>query len=160
MRWPPKCALKFAFSAQDPYGAEFLDLIKARPWCEYAGVASRDVLKQWLSTARVLAMPSLEENCPMVLLEAMAAGVPIIAARVGGVPDLIDENVNGTFCDPTDLKSMRDAVSRVLADPQHAQAMAETAKRLSLERYHPDVVARRHIAIYEEVLESPPLVSK
>jgi glycosyltransferase involved in cell wall biosynthesis len=139
-------------SAQDPYSTEFLELIKMRPWCEYEGVASRDVLKGWLSTAHFLAMPSLEENCPMVLLEAMAAGVPIVAARVGGVPDLVEEDLNGTFCDPTNLESIRDAVRHVLENPGRAQAMSETAKRLALERYHPEVVARRHVEIYKEVV--------
>ncbi len=138
--------------SHDPYAAEFLELVRSRNWCQHRGFANRETLKRELASGRLLVMPSLEENCPMVLLEAMATGVPIVAARVGGVPDLIDENVNGIFCDPNDMESMREAVARALGDPQQAQRMAEIAKRRALERYHPTVVARRHLEIYGEVL--------
>jgi len=60
-----------------------------------SGFASRTDLKAHLRQATLLALPSLEENCPMVVLEAMAAGVPVVAARVGGVPDLIEEGKTG-----------------------------------------------------------------
>jgi glycosyltransferase involved in cell wall biosynthesis len=139
-------------SSQDPYSAEFFDLIKARSWCEHAGFAERNTLKNRLASAALLAMPSLEENCPMVLLEAMAAGVPIVAAKVGGVPDLVEENVTGTFCDPTDAESMRSAIERVLQNSEHVQSMTKTAKRAALDRFHPNVIARRHLQIYQEVL--------
>jgi glycosyltransferase involved in cell wall biosynthesis len=139
-------------STHEPYGAEFLELVRTRSWCEHTGFADRDALKRQLAAAHLLVLPSLEENCPMVLLEAMAAGLPVVAARVGGVPDLIDDNVNGTFCEPTDTESIRETVARALENPQQAQVMAETAKRQALERCHPDVVARRHLEIYQEVL--------
>ena len=139
-------------SAKDPYGAEFLELVKMRPWCEHAGFADRDVLKRQLATAQFIVMPSLEENCPMVLLEAMAAGLPVVAAKVGGVPDLIEENVSGTFCDPTDAEGMCAAVARTLENGERARAMAETAKRLALARFHPRVIAGRHVEIYGDAL--------
>jgi glycosyltransferase involved in cell wall biosynthesis len=140
-------------SPQNSYGADFFDLIKTRPWCEYAGFADRDALKKRLAAARFLAMPSLEENCPMVLLEAMAAGVPVVAAKVGGVPDLIEENVTGTFCEPTNAESMRNAVEWVLENAEGAASLAETAKFRARERYHPESIARRHLEIYKEILE-------
>src|SRR4030095_2971856 len=84
----------------DPYAQEFLSLVESRPWCRFGGFADRDRLKQHLREASVLALPSLEDNCPMCVLEAMAAGVPVLASRVGGVPDLIEERVTGLFCDP------------------------------------------------------------
>src|SRR5207245_2036831 len=69
------------------YDDTFLSLIRKRSWCRYDGFAGRDKLKDYLRKATLLALPSLEENCPMVVLEAMAAGVPVVAAKVGGVPD-------------------------------------------------------------------------
>jgi glycosyltransferase involved in cell wall biosynthesis len=142
-------------SPEDPYGAEFFDLLKTRPWCEYAGFANRDELKKRLAGARLLVMPSLEENCPMVVLEAMAAGVPVVAAKVGGVPDLVEENVNGILCDPADAGSMRRAVSSSLENPDRSIAMAKTAKQHALERFHPRVVAQRHLSIYRDVVDKP-----
>src|SRR6185503_15447964 len=85
-----------------PYDDEFLALVQARPWCQHLGLTSRDKLKAHLTESTLLVLPSLEDNCPMVVLEAMAAGVPVVAARVGGVPDLVEDQKTGLFCDPLD----------------------------------------------------------
>jgi glycosyltransferase involved in cell wall biosynthesis len=134
------------------YGAEFLALVKERPWCEHIGFVDREGLKKHLRSASMLALPSLEDNCPMTVLEAMAAGVPVIAAKVGGVPDLIEEGQTGRFCDPLDAASMRDVIEKALADRAGSQAMAARAKAAARQRFHPEVVARRHVEIYREVL--------
>ena len=90
----------------DAYWPEFLGLVRARPWCVYGGLANREELKALLRQATMLALPSLEDNCPMTVLEAMAAGVPVVAARLGGLPDLIEDGKTGFFCDPLDAASM------------------------------------------------------
>src|ERR1035437_6978406 len=82
------------------YGREFLQLVRERPWCEHAGFVNREQLKSRLKTATFLALPTREDNCPMVVLEAMAAGVPVLASNVGGVPDLIEDGVTGLLCAP------------------------------------------------------------
>jgi len=139
-------------SEQDTYGREFLSLVRARPWCVYGGLANREELKALLRQAAMLVLPSLEDNCPMTVLEAMAAGVPVVAAQVGGLLDLITEGDTGFFCNPLEAFSMAGTVERVLADPGTATAVAGQAKRCAQERFHPEVIARRHVAIYREVL--------
>jgi glycosyltransferase involved in cell wall biosynthesis len=136
------------------YDDEFLALIKDRPWCRMAGLANREELKAMLREASLLALPSLEDNCPMVVLEAMAAGVPVMAANVAGLPDLIEEGKTGFFCDLLDAASMRTAIDRALADSAAREAVAREAKRKARERFHPLVIARRHLEIYREVLAS------
>jgi len=88
----------------------------------------------------------------MVVLEAMAAGVPVIAANIGGVPDLIEDGKTGLLCDPHKAASMSGAVEKLLAQPQLARTLATTANRSAQERFHPAVIARRHLEIYREVL--------
>lgn len=88
----------------------------------------------------------------MVVLEGMAAGVPVMAARVGGVPDLIEEGVTGLFCDPASAESMAGAARRLLADAGLRARVREAAKARAWERFHPRVIARRHVEIYQEVL--------
>jgi glycosyltransferase involved in cell wall biosynthesis len=139
-------------SRAEAYCREFFELLGTRPWCEHAGIVGRDKLKSYLREAALLALPSLEDNCPMVVLEAMAAGAPVIAANVGGVPDLIEDGKTGLFCDPLDAASMSGAVERLLAQPPLARALAAEANRRARERFHPLVVARRHLEIYREVL--------
>jgi len=137
---------------EDAYRLDFSELVRTRPWCEHAGIVGRDKLRSHLREAALLALPSLEDNCPMVVLEAMAAGVPVVAARVGGVPDLIEDGKTGLFCDPLDAASMSGAVEKLLAQPPLARALAAEANRRARERFHPLVIARLHLEIYREVL--------
>ncbi len=125
--------------------------MKERPWCNYGGVANRDKLKEHFRDATALALPSLEDNCPMAVLEAMAAGVPVVAAKVGGVPDLIEEGKTGFFCDPLVGESMSRGVDKVLANLSASRELATHAKLVAHQRFHPKVIARRHTEIYLEV---------
>jgi glycosyltransferase involved in cell wall biosynthesis len=134
------------------YDDEFLALVKARPWCAHAGFAGRETLKQHLREASLLALPSLEDNCPMVVLEAQAAGVPVVAAKVGGLPDLVEEGETGFFCDPLNGASMCGAVEKALANPEAARALALRTKERARQRFNPETIARRHLEIYSEVL--------
>lgn len=136
----------------DPYCTEFAKLVAARPWCEHAGFVDRDGLKQWLEQATILVLPSLEDNCPMVVLESMASGVPVVAANVGGVPDLVKHRVTGLLCDPHDPESIRSAVEQLLIDTEFGSRLAIAAREQAMKHYHPKVVAQQHVEIYREVL--------
>ncbi len=134
------------------YGREFLQLVQERPWCEHAGFVNREGLKARLKLATFLALPTQEDNCPMVVLEAMAAGVPVLASRIGGVPDLIEPEKTGLFGDPERPESFREGVEKLLTDRELAQQLAAAAKVEALRRFHPQVIARRHLEIYNESL--------
>ena len=136
----------------DAYGAEFLQLVRERPWCEFIGWAGRDQLKDHLRAASFLVLPTREDNCPMVVLEAMAAGLPVLASNVGGVPDLIQPEKDGLFCDPQKPESFVAGVSQLLDDPILRARLAAAAKVEARVRFHPEVIARRHLEIYHEVL--------
>lgn len=142
----------FGGCGSSDYGREFGELIASRPWCHYGGMLGRDELRSQFEQADMLALPTHEDNCPMVVLEAMASGVPIMASKVGGVPDLIDGVRTGLFCDPCDPESFRVGVKRVLEDSEHAQRLASAAHDDAMRRFHPKVIARKHLETYREVL--------
>ncbi len=146
--------LVFVGKVQDlePYKGEFLRLMAERPWCRHAGYADREQLQAWLRGAALLVLNSLEENCPMVILEAMAAGVPVVASRIGGVPDLVTDERTGLLCDPSDPASLPAQVEKALANPGAMAELASRTRRLAEERFHPRTVARSHLDIYREVL--------
>jgi glycosyltransferase involved in cell wall biosynthesis len=137
---------------RNAYGQEFLELVRRRSWCEHVGFINREQLKARLSTASLVVLPTREDNCPMVVLEGMAAGVPVLASKVGGVPDLIEPGKTGLFCDPERPESFREGVEKILADRPWAQQLAATARAEALRRFHPQVIARQHLEIYREVL--------
>lgn len=138
----------------DPFAREFLDLVGRRSWCQYGGFADRESLKAALGASTMLVLPSLEENCPMVILEAMAAGVPVVAANVGGVPDLVEDGVSGLLCDPCDPLSIQAGVRRFLSQPDFGRKVADEAQRRAQAMFRPDVIAQRHLEIYREVLSA------
>jgi glycosyltransferase involved in cell wall biosynthesis len=149
-----KFTVRFFGSVQegDDYGREFLELVRRRPWCDFQGFADRARLQQELSTAALLVLPSLEDNCPMVVLEAMAGGVPVVGSRVGGIPDLISDQETGLFCDPGDEADIRSKVDRMLVDPEAARAIARRAREFAQARFNPKTIALRHVEIYREFL--------
>ncbi len=136
------------------YATEFFELIKSRAWCEWKGFVDRDALCARLKSASMLVLPSIEDNCPMVVLEGMAAGVPVIAPAVGGVPELVTDGYNGLLCDPTSSKNMGDVISRALNQPDEIRKFAQTAKDDAMKRFHPRRIALDHLAIYREVLKT------
>jgi len=138
--------------SKNAYGEEFKRLVCEREWCEHVGFLNRAELKARLKVATFLALPTREDNCPMVVLEAMAAGVPVFASAIGGVPDLIQHEVNGLLCDPNQPETFRVATARFLNDKLFANHIAATAKQQALARFHPRVIAQEHVKIYREVL--------
>jgi glycosyltransferase involved in cell wall biosynthesis len=84
----------------------------------------------------------------------MAGGLPVAAADVGGVPDLIAHETNGLLFDPTKEESMCAAVARLLSDHGKAAELADRAKEKALECFHPQKIAAKHLAIYRQVLDS------
>jgi hypothetical protein len=139
-------------NANDAYNRELLERIARYPWAESVGKVSRDELTMELAKSSVLALVSHEDNCPMTILEAMSAGIPILASNVGGIPDLVDDGINGHLCDPAEPVSIREGLQRILSDPAHATALGKAGKDRALERYLPVAVAKRHLEIYREVL--------
>jgi len=132
------------------YSRDFLELIGTRPWCRYEGFTDRSALKKQLALASGLVLPSLEDNCPMVILEAMAAGVPVAAARVGGVPELVRHGETGLLFDPLNEKEMAAAVETLLTNTM--EKIAANAREEALRRFYPEIIAKRHVEIYREVI--------
>jgi glycosyltransferase involved in cell wall biosynthesis len=137
----------------DPYARDFKLCLQSRPWCVFRGFADRESLKAYLRSASLLVLPSIEDNCPMVVLEAMAAGVPVVAPNVGGVPELVDDGQTGLLCDPFDAASIRAAILRLLTQPDSASALARRAKVTALARFHPLRIAEQHIQIYQQIAD-------
>ena len=135
---------------ESAYAREFFELVTARSWCRYEGFVDREGLKMQLASASGIIHPSLEDNCPMVILEAMAAGVPVAASRIGGIPNLIRHGETGMLFDPLDKSAMAVAMRTLLANAAPETAMR--ARNEALFRFHPQRVAECHVEIYREVL--------
>ena len=106
---------------------------------------------QVLAAADVLALPSRTEGLPMAVLEAMAAGVPVVASAVGSLPEVLGDEA-GVLVPPGDVDALRAALER-LGDPAQRQALATAARRRVESRYAAAIMARS----YRELLHQPAL---
>ena len=106
-----------------------------------------------LSCADLLLLPSETESFGLVALEAMSCGVPVVATRVGGVPEVVTHGVNGFLVDVGDHEAMAEAGIRLLSDSSLWHA-ASTAARTAAEAFSSDEIVGRYEAYYEKVLSS------
>lgn len=149
-----ECTLTFAgqSNASSPYVQEFLKAAAAIPGVELTGFIGRDELGAQFGRSTLLVLPTFEDNCPMVVLEAMAAGLPVAASRVGGVPDLITHELDGLMFDPNNPADVKACIERLVKEPETRARLGAAGRFTAQERFHPKVIAAAHLEIYREVL--------
>ena len=116
----------------------------------FAGQISN--VKPYYAAADVLVLPSHSEGSPYVLLEAMAAGLAIVATAVGGVPEMVKDEESALLVPPRDPRAMAEAVSRVLTDADLARRLTMSAAALVTTRYSPETYIRSLVEIYREII--------
>ena len=102
--------------------------------------------------SHLFVLPSYYEGLPMVMLEAMACGLPIVSTRVGGIPELIQEGENGILIEPGDRKALVEALSALLADPIRRGEMAGKNIQKIREQYDIPVYVEKLRSLYRELL--------
>jgi glycosyltransferase involved in cell wall biosynthesis len=100
----------------------------------------------------IFVLPSLNEGLPMTVLEAMAASKPIVATRVGAIPRVIRQGETGLLVNPADTAGLRDALARLLADPDLCRRMGAQAHDWVGRHYTSDAMALQYRLMYDEVL--------
>jgi glycosyltransferase involved in cell wall biosynthesis len=106
----------------------------------------------YYASADVLVNPSHSEGSPYVLLEAMAANLPIVATAVGGVPEMVENDSTALLVPAGDPSAMADAIARVLGDEQLAQRLAASASTLGSFRFSPESHVLSLVKTYLEVI--------
>ena len=109
-----------------------------------------------LRSAWVLALPSHREALPMAILESMAAGVPVVATRVGGVPLAVQDGETGVLIEAGDVVALRDALIGLLADHERRIAFGRAARQRVSESFSAEMRIECIETLWREVLEQPP----
>jgi glycosyltransferase involved in cell wall biosynthesis len=107
---------------------------------------------QIIATLDVAVLPSFFEGMGRVLLEAMAMGKPVVATRVGGIPDLVENGVNGFLVSPGSVPELRDAVLRLLKDRGLSARMGRLGKNRVTETFGADRMVRSIEQVYRQLL--------
>lgn len=118
---------------------------------EFAGVKDGPELAECYEEAQVLCLPSRREGVPLVLLEAMSFGLPVIATPVGGIADYVAHEDNGLLVPPGDVDALAVSIAVLAADPELRTRLGDAARRRVAEQAGPGTIARRWHETYSEL---------
>src|SRR4051812_17730926 len=127
--------------------AEGLDIAQAVKFTGWVGPSGKRAL---LEHAAVFALPSYDEALPVSLLEAMSAGIPVVATKVGGIPEVVVDGASGLLVAPGDKSGLQRAIARLLADRALAERIGAAARETARVRAAPE----RALVALEDVYDA------
>ena len=135
------------------------DRAKVESRCREAGcwdgvvfLGNHPAVEEILNGADLFLLPSAGESFGLAALEAMACEVPVIAADAGGVPEVIEEGVDGLLFPVGDVEGMARGAIELLSDPERHRAFARRGRERAVARFSEDAIVARYRALYERVL--------
>ena len=143
--------------------------VEPRPWLLIAGeqlenvprgypvrwvgyVNSDDLLNLCYGAADIFVLPTLADNLPLSVLDALAAGTPPVAFDVGGVPDLVRHLETGYLVPERDIKGLSEGMGFLLTNSEARLQIGENARRAAEREYSLEAYTKRYLSLYEEVL--------
>lgn len=118
----------------------------------FAGPVERDELPYYYSACDLVAVPSVYEGFPIVVLEALASGKPVVASRVGGIPEAVQNGANGLLFEPGDVPQLTRALVRLLADESLRGKMGREARRMAESRYDWKNIGLQYLKEFKSLL--------
>ena len=119
---------------------------------EFCGYMNRSQIIEKMSAARILTILSRMDTSPNILTEAHAAGLPVIGTRAGGIPDMIDDGVDGFLVDVDDAEAVAEKMDLLIDDFNRCKAMGRAGREKVRWLNDPGRIAGEHIKFYHEVL--------
>lgn len=157
VRRAPQCQLRIAGNAEPGYLSvceKQVETLGLQARVHFLGNLSVEDVQRELSMANCFAMPSFQETAPLAIAEAMAVGVPVVAATVGGIPDMVEHGSTGFLVNPHDAQEIGEAIGRIISDERLALSMGQQAKENVRKRYRASVVAQKTVEVYREILSA------
>ena len=118
----------------------------------FSGKVSREELPFYYSACDIVAVPSLQEGFPVVVLEAMASGKPVVASRVGGIPEAIETGLNGILFEPGNVPQLTRALATLLEDEGLRRKMGRAARQIAETRYDWKKIAGEYMCEFKSLL--------
>ncbi len=131
---------------------QLVDQLGLNDYVEFCGQKDHETVMEYMSICDLFVMPSWDEAFGVVYLEAMAHGKPVIACQGQGIEDVIVDGETGLLVKPKDLRGLKEALLKLLADRQLAEDMGQRGKQVVLSDFTWEKSAQKLMGIYREVL--------
>ncbi len=122
------------------------------PWFHFGSINNDRQLSELYSAADLFVIPSLQDNLPNTVLEAMACGTPTVGFAVGGIPDMARPGVTGMLVPPAGHRALGIAILELLRDPEALEQMGANCRRIAIEEYPMELQAARYAKLYETLM--------
>jgi glycosyltransferase involved in cell wall biosynthesis len=148
--------LVLAGALHDPKYVKFLESevrkLGMQGIVEFRGILPQRALEEELRRSSVLVLPSYQETAPMVIQEAMASGLPVIATNVGGVRYQVVDGVTGYLIEPGDIDSLTSRIDHILSNYDIQASMGLEARKRANSEYRAAAIAEKTIEVYKQIL--------
>jgi glycosyltransferase involved in cell wall biosynthesis len=118
-------------------------------WFNYV---PHDIIPYLYASSTVFVLPSSIEPLGIAILEAMASGKPVISTKVGGIPDIISDGVNGILVEPNNVPALESALRILLSKEKLATRMGEEGRRLAERKFSWEIIGKKIVSIYEQAI--------
>lgn len=118
---------------------------------QFIGYIPNKKLREKICEAKALILPSTAECAPMVISEAMAAGIAVISTNVDGVPYMIDDGRTGFMYGVGKIDELTEKMKYIIDNPEIIEQMSQVAQAEALKRWHPDVISKKTLEAYKEI---------
>jgi glycosyltransferase involved in cell wall biosynthesis len=119
----------------------------------FLGFVNRRDLPHFFAQGRFLVLPSRSfEGFPLVLAEAMGFGLPVIASRIGGLPDIVEDGVTGLLCEPGDAADLAGKMMRLWDDPELCRRLGRAGRAKAQQHYGPEAYCGRLTQAYAQAI--------
>jgi glycosyltransferase involved in cell wall biosynthesis len=117
---------------------------------EFLGGVNQSTLLKWYHRADICVVPSLlYESYSYTCAQAMAAGKPVVASRIGGISETVDDGVNGILCEPGNVSQFVDSMIRLATDSDLRATMGRAGREKVAREFDPIKIAKRNLEVYE-----------
>jgi colanic acid/amylovoran biosynthesis glycosyltransferase len=121
---------------------------------ELTGAVGQDEIRSHYAEADVFCLPSFAEGVPVVLMDAMASGLPVVVTRITGIPELVDDGESGILVRPARADDLADALVRLAGSPELRRSMGEAGRRRVAADYDLERTSREMRGLFEEMLSA------
>lgn len=134
------------------YAQELLENYRLADRCEVLGAVSHEAVINLLKDASVFVLPSYYEGLPIAVLEALAAGLPIIATPVGGIPEVVRDSYNGFLVTPGDIQALTNAIGKLVSDEDLRKMMGRRSREIAEKELDVYSYVDKIIALYSSLV--------